>query len=263
MLLQGKKALILGLANNRSIAYGIAAALKAQGARLAFNYVGDAIKKRVEPLSEELGGEFTFQCDVCDDGQIDDAAALVKEKWGDLDILVHSVAFANREDLSGRFVDTSRDGFKLALEVSAYSLTALCRAFEPLMTENASVLSMTYHGSTQVIPGYNVMGVAKAALEASVRYLAYDLGPKGVRVNAICPGLIETGMTQAIFDGARARGNEDKIGQLNPMTRGGVPIEIANAALFLASDESSYVNGQAIVVDGGLSSSHPVVRRKK
>ncbi|WP_300907721.1 SDR family oxidoreductase, partial [uncultured Desulfovibrio sp.] len=123
MLLQGKKALIMGLANNRSIAYGIASSLKAQGARLAFNYVGDAIKKRVMPLSEELGGEFTFQCDVCDDAQIQAAADLVNNKWGDLDILVHSVAFANREDLAGRFVDTSRDGFRLALEVSAYSLT--------------------------------------------------------------------------------------------------------------------------------------------
>ena len=132
MLLQGKKALIMGLANNRSIAYGIASSLKAQGARLAFNYVGDAIKKRVMPLSEELGGEFTFQCDVCDDAQIQAAADLVNDKWGDLDILVHSVAFANREDLAGRVVDTSRDGFRLALEVSAYSLTGLCRAFEPL-----------------------------------------------------------------------------------------------------------------------------------
>ena len=162
MLLQGKKALIMGLANNRSIAYGIAAALTFlvpgeencevqqvaltnKSARLAFNYVGEAIKKRVEPLSEELGGEFTFQCDVCDDGQIADAAALVKDNWGDLDILVHSVAFANREDLNGRFLDTSRDGFKLALEVSAFSLTALCRAFEPLLHDGSSVMTMTYH----------------------------------------------------------------------------------------------------------------------
>lgn len=135
MLLQGKKALILGLANNKSIAYGIAQAFKAQGARLAFNYVGDAIKKRVEPLSAELGGEFTFQLDVSDDAQIAAAADLVREKWGDLDILVHSVAFANREDLSGRFLDTSRDGFHLALDISAYSLTGLCRAFEPLLHE--------------------------------------------------------------------------------------------------------------------------------
>ena len=176
MLLQGKKALILGLANNKSIAYGIANAFKKQGARLAFNYVGDAIKKRVEPLSEELGGEFTFQCDVTDDAQIQAAADLVKEKWGEVDILVHSVAFANREDLSGRFLDTSRAGFHLALDISAYSLTGVCRAFEPLLHDGSSVLTMTYHGSTKVIPGYNIMGVAKAALEASVRYLSYDLG---------------------------------------------------------------------------------------
>ena len=174
MLLQGKKALILGLANNKSIAYGIANAFKEQGARLAFNYVGDAIKKRVEPLSEELGGEFTFQCDVTDDAQIQAAADLVKEKWGEVDILVHSVAFANREDLSGRFLDTSRAGFHLALDISAYSLTGVCRAFEPLLHDGSSVLTMTYHGSTKVIPGYNIMGVAKAALEASVRYLSYD-----------------------------------------------------------------------------------------
>ena len=179
MLLQGKKALILGLANNKSIAYGIANAFKEQGARLAFNYVGDAIKKRVEPLSEELGGEFTFQCDVTDDAQIQAAADLVKEKWGEVDILVHSVAFANREDLSGRFLDTSR-------------------AFEPLLHDGSSVLTMTYHGSTKVIPGYNIMGVAKAALEASVRYLSYDLGEKGVRVNALSAGPIKTLAASAV-----------------------------------------------------------------
>lgn len=250
MLLQGKKALILGLANNRSIAYGIAAALKAQGARLAFNYVGDAIKKRVEPLSEELGGEFTFQCDVCDDTQIDEAADIVKEKWGDLDILVHSVAFANREDLSGRFVDTSRDGFKLALEVSAYSLTALCRAFEPLLTENASVLSMTYHGSTQVIPGYNVMGVAKAALEASVRYLAYDLGPKGVRVNAISAGPIKTLAASAV---SSLKDIFNMVESNSPLRRNVTTADVGGVAAFLASDLAHAVTGQVIYVDSGFS----------
>ncbi|OXS29838.1 MAG: enoyl-ACP reductase [Desulfovibrio sp. MES5] len=250
MLLQGKKALIMGLANNRSIAYGIAAALKAQGARLAFNYVGDAIKKRVEPLSEELGGEFTFQCDVCDDGQINDAAAIVKEKWGDLDILVHSVAFANRDDLCGRFVDTSRDGFKLALEVSAYSLTGLCRAFEPLLTENASVLSMTYHGSTQVIPGYNVMGVAKAALEASVRYLAYDLGPKGVRVNAISAGPIKTLAASAV---SSLKDIFNMVENNSPLRRNVTTADVGGVAAFLASDLAHAVTGQVIYVDSGFS----------
>ncbi len=250
MLLQGKKALIMGLANNRSIAYGIAAALKAQGARLAFNYVGDAIKKRVEPLSEELGGEFTFQCDVCGDAQIESAASIVKEKWGDLDILVHSVAFANRDDLCGRFVDTSRDGFNLALEVSAYSLTGLCRAFEPLFNENSSVLTMTYHGSTQVIPGYNIMGVAKAALEASMRYLAYDLGPKGVRVNAISAGPIKTLAASAVSSlkdiFTMVEGN-------SPLRRNVTTADVGGVAAFLASDLASAVTGQVIYVDSGFS----------
>lgn len=198
MLLEGKKALIFGVANQRSIAYGIASMLKQHGARLAFNYVGDAIKKRVEPISEELGGEFTFQCDVCDDSQIEQAANLVREKWDKFDILIHSVAFANREDLSGRFIDTSRKGFSIALDISAYSLTGLCRAFEHLFNENSSVITMTYMGSGKIVPGYNVMGVAKAALEASVRYLAFDLGPRGIRVNALSAGPIKTLAASAV-----------------------------------------------------------------
>ena len=250
MLLQGKKALIMGLANNRSIAYGIAAALKEQGARLAFNYVGEAIKKRVEPLSEELGGEFTFQCDVCDDDQIADAAALVKDNWGDLDILVHSVAFANREDLNGRFLDTSRDGFKLALEVSAFSLTALCRAFEPLLHDGSSVMTMTYHGSTQIIPGYNVMGVAKSALEASVRYLAYDLGPKGVRVNAISSGPIKTLAASAV---SSLKDIFTLVENHAPLHRNVRTTDVGGAAAFLASDLAHAVTGQVLYVDSGFS----------
>ena len=250
MLLQGKKALILGLANNRSIAYGIANALKEQGARLAFNYVGDAIKKRVEPLSEELGGEFTFQCDVCDDAQIQAAADLVKEKWGDLDILVHSVAFANREDLGGRFVDTSREGFRLALDVSAYSLTGVCRAFEPLLHEGSSVLTMTYHGSTQVIPGYNVMGVAKAALEASVRYLACDFGTKGIRVNAISAGPIKTLAASAVSSMKDLCSIVDRNA---PLHRNVTTGDVGGTALFLASDLAHAVTGQVVYVDSGFS----------
>ncbi len=250
MLLQGKKALIMGLANNRSIAYGIASSLKAQGARLAFNYVGDAIKKRVMPLSEELGGEFTFQCDVCDDAQIQAAADLVNNKWGDLDILVHSVAFANREDLAGRFVDTSRDGFRLALEVSAYSLTGLCRAFEPLLHDGSSVITMTYHGSTKIIPGYNVMGVAKAALEASVRYLAYDLGPKGVRVNALSAGPIKTLAASAVSS------LKDIFNHLEthaPLHRNVSTADVGGAAVFLASELSHAITGEVIYVDSGFN----------
>ena len=250
MLLQGKKALILGLANNRSIAYGIASAFRGQGARLAFNHVGEAIKKRVEPLSEELGGDFTFPCDVCDDAQIQAAADLVKEKWGNLDIIVHSVAFANREDLNGRFIDTPREGFRLALDVSAYSLTGICRAFEPLINDGGSVLTMTYHGSTQVIPGYNVMGVAKAALEASVRYLACELGPRGVRVNAISAGPIKTLAASAV---SSIKDIFTLVENNAPLRRNITTGDVGRAAAFLASDLASAVTGQVLYVDSGFS----------
>ena len=243
MLLQGKKALILGLANNKSIAYGIAHAFKEQGARLAFNYVGDAIKKRVEPLSEELGGEF-------DDAQIQAAADLVKEKWGGVDILVHSVAFANREDLSGRFLDTSRAGFHLALDISAYSLTGICRAFEPLLHDGSSVLTMTYHGSTKVIPGYNIMGVAKAALEASVRYLSYDLGEKGVRVNALSAGPIKTLAASAV---SGLKNIFTRVEEHAPLRRNVTTADVGGAAVFLASELSHGVTGEVIYVDSGFS----------
>lgn len=250
MLLEGKKALIMGLANNRSIAFGIASSLKAHGARLAFNYVGDAIKKRVEPLSAELGGEFTFQCDVCDDAQIAEAAKLVKEKWGSLDILVHSIAFANREDLGGRFIDTSRKGFDLALEISAYSLTALCRTFEPIFSEGASVITMTYLGSNKIIPGYNVMGVAKAALEASVRYLAYDLGPRGIRVNAISAGPIKTLAASAVHS---LKDIFNHVAAQSPLKRNVTAMDVGGTAVFLASDLSRSVTGETIYVDSGFN----------
>lgn len=249
MLLDGKKALIMGLANNRSIAFGIASALKAHGARLAFNYAGDAIKKRVEPLSAELGGEFTFQCDVGDDAQIEMAASLVKEKWGSLDILIHSVAYANREDLTGRFIDTSRKGFDLALEISAYSLTALCRVFEHVLTDDASIISMTYQGSRQIIPGYNVMGVAKAALEASVRYLAYDLGPRGIRVNAISAGPIKTLAASAV---SSLKDIFNHVAANSPLRRNVSAMDVGGAAVFLASDLSRSITGEVIFVDSGF-----------
>lgn len=250
MLLNGKKALILGLANNRSIAYGIASCLKEQGAKLAFNYVGEAIKKRVIPLSEELGGEFTFQCDVCDDSQIQNAVDIVKKNWGELDILVHSVAFANREDLGGRFVDTSRDGFKLALEVSAYSLTAICKAFEPLMHDGSSVITMTYEGANKIIRGYNVMGVAKAALEASVRYLAYDLGVNGIRVNAISAGPIKTLAASAV---SSLKDIFNRVEANAPLRRNVSTNDVGNTAVYLASELSHAVTGEVIYVDSGFN----------
>lgn len=250
MLLEGKKALIMGVANNRSIAWGIASSLKAHGARLAFNYVGDAIKKRVEPLSAELGGEFTFQCDVCDDAQIEQAASLVAEKWGRLDILVHSIAFANREDLGGRFIDTSRKGFEHALEVSSYSLTALARAFEPVCNDDASIITMTYLGSNRIIPGYNVMGVAKAALEASVRYLAYDLGPRGIRINAISAGPIKTLAASAV---SSLKDIFNHVAAHAPLRRNVTAMDVGGTAVFLASDLSRSVTGEVIYVDSGFN----------
>ena len=251
MLLEGKKALVFGVANNKSIAWGISQSFKAAGARLAFNYVGDAIKKRLDPLAEEIGGEFTFQCDVSQDGQIEAAAELVKEKWGGVDILVHSVAYANREDLKDDFLHTTRAGFHLALDISAYSLLGICRAFAPLMNEGGSVMAMTYYGSTKIVPGYNVMGVAKAALEASVRYLATDFGPANIRVNAISAGPIRTLASSGISDFHQIGAMFE---QRAPLHRLVTIDEVGNAAAFLASDLASGITGDIIYVDNGFQS---------
>lgn len=249
MILQGKKALIFGVANNRSIAYGISSSFRREGARLAFNYMGDAIKKRVEPISEELGGEFIFPCDVQSDEQIAQAAAMVKETWGSIDVLVHSVAFAHKEDLHGRFIDTSRSGFQTALEISAFSLVALCRAFEPMLNPGASVLCMTYYGAQKRVPNYNVMGVAKSALESSVRYLATDLGEKNVRINAISAGPIKTLSASGISD---FRQILDHIEANAPLKRNVTIDEVGNTAAFLASDMASAITGDIIYVDSGF-----------
>lgn len=250
MLLSGKKALILGLANNKSIAYGIATAFKEHGARMAFNYVGESIQKRVEPLSQELGGEFIFQCNVDSDQEIADAAALVKEKWGSVDIIIHSVAFADRSDLAGSYVKTSRAGFHLAMDISAYSLTAVCQAFEPLLSENASVITMTYNGSQRIVPGYNVMGIAKAALECSVRYLAYDLGHKGIRVNAVSSGPIKTLAASAV---SGLKHIFSRIEDIAPLHRNVNTTDVGKTAVYLASDLSSGVTGEIILLDCGFS----------
>ncbi|GAB6061093.1 enoyl-ACP reductase FabI [Desulfonatronum parangueonense] len=250
MLLAGKKALIFGVANDRSIAYAIAKIFKDHGAAVALNYVNDAILKRVEPISQELGCEFIFPCDVTSDDDIAKAAELVARKWDGVDILVHSVAFANREDLAGRYVDTSRAGFALALDVSCYSLVALCKAFEPRMSEGGSVMALSYFGAEKVIPNYNVMGVAKAALEASVRYLSVDMGAKGVRVNAISSGPLKTlassgisGMKQ-IFKHVEERA---------PLKRNVTQEDAAGLALFLGSEFSTCITGETIYVDAGYN----------
>lgn len=250
MLLEGKKALIFGVANEKSIAYAIAEQFKQQGARLAFSYVNDAIQKRVDPISEKLWGDFTFKCDVTSDEEMAQSAAEVKEQWGDVDILVHSVAFADRKDLGGRYVETSRDGFKLALDISAYSLVAMCREFEPLMNPGGSVLTMTYLGSEKVVTSYNVMGVAKAALEASVRYLAVDLGEKDIRINAISAGPIKTLAASGI---SGFRKILEHVEGIAPMKRNVTTTDVGKTALYLASDLASGVTGEVLFVDNGYN----------
>lgn len=250
MLLKDKKALIFGVANDKSIAYGISRELKSHGARLAFSYAGEALKKRVEPISEELGGEFIYACDVGNDEEIAQGVDLVADKWGDVDILVHSVAFANRDDLKGRYIDTSRDGFHLALDISAYSMVALCQAYERLLKPGSSILTLTYLGAERAIPNYNVMGVAKAALEASVRYLATDLGEKNIRVNAISAGPIKTLAASGI---SKFNTILSTIEERAPLRRNVTIEDVGKTGLYLASDLSCGVTGEVVHVDCGFS----------
>lgn len=250
MLLKNKKCLILGIANNKSIAYGIAASFKQHGARLAFNYVNDAIQKRVEPISEELNGDFVFQCDVSKDNEIEEAVKQVKKEWRHVDVLVHSIAFANREDLTKRFIETSRDGFQLALDISTYSLISLCHAFEPLLVPGSSILTMTYYGAQKVIPHYNVMGVAKAALESSVRYLSVELGEKNIRINAISAGPIKTLAASGVSDFKKIFNH---IQEHAPLKRNVTIEDVGKSAVFLASDLSSGITGEILFVDAGYN----------
>ena len=252
MLLQGKKALILGLANNKSIAYGIAKAFRDNGAEIALTWPGEALRKRVEPLAEELGAAFTMPCDVTKDDDISGAAASLKEQWGTFDILVHAVAFAQREDLQGRYIDTSRAGFSVALDVSAYSLVAVARDFAPLMNPGGSIMTLSYYGAEKVITNYNVMGIAKAALEASVRYLAYDLGNMDIRINAISAGPIKTLAASGIGGFSRILNHIEKH---SPLHRNVTIDDVGKAALFFASDLASAITGQTVYVDSGYSTS--------
>jgi enoyl-[acyl-carrier protein] reductase I len=252
MLLSGKKAVICGVANNKSIAYGIARAFRDNGAEIALSWPGEALRKRVEPIAAELGAAFTFPCDVTRDDELAAAAETVRAAWGKADILVHAVAFANRDDLQGRYIDTSREGFSLALDVSAFSLVALCKAFEPLFQDEASVLTLTYYGAQKHITNYNIMGVAKAALEASVRYLAYDLGPRGIRINAISAGPIRTLAASGISGFNRILNH---IAAYTPMKKNIDIDEVGNAALFLASPLASGITGDILFVDAGYHTS--------
>ncbi len=252
MLLQGKKAVIFGLANNRSIAYGIAKAFREHGAEIALSWLGEALKKRVEPIAEELGASFTFPCDASKDEDIAAAAKTVQEHWGKADILVHAVAFANRDDLQGRYIDTSREGFAMALDVSAYSLVAMCKYFEPVLNEGGSVLTLSYYGAQKHITNYNVMGVAKAALEASVRYLAYDLGKKDIRINAISAGPLKTLASSGISGFGKILNHIEKY---TPLKKNVSIEEVGNTALFLASPLASGITGDIVFVDAGYHTS--------
>ena len=248
-LLDGKTGLILGVANERSIAWGIAQALHREGARLAFTFAGEAFEKRVRPLADSLGSKLVLACDVTRDEDIARTFEEVRASFGGLDIMIHSLAFANRDELKGLYVETSRDGFRVALDVSAYSLVALTRAAIPLMQgRRGSVVTLSYYGAEKVIPRYNVMGVAKAALEASVRYLAADLGPDGIRVNAISAGPIKTLAAAGISDFKEMLHHAE---QHSPLRRNITLDEVAGAALFLCSDWSTAVTGEVFHVDGG------------
>jgi len=247
-LLSGKTALILGVANKWSLAYAIAQAFQREGAKLLLTYQGDRLKKTVEELGAELGAASVFECDVTKD---DDLARMAETVTGQgrLDIVVHSIAFANREDLSRPFVETSRGGFSTALEVSAYSMVAVARATAPLMTEGGSMITLTYLGSSRVVTNYNVMGVAKASLEASVRYLASDLGPSRIRVNAISAGPVKTASARGIRDFSKVL---DAVAGHAPLRRNTDPAEVADCAVFLASDLGRGVTGDVLFVDAGF-----------
>ncbi|MBV9789874.1 MAG: enoyl-ACP reductase [Chloroflexi bacterium] len=249
-LLTGKKALIVGVANDHSIAWGIAQALHREGAELGFTYLGEQLERRVRPLAEKVDSSLIVPCDLGSDDEIAAAMDQVRDKFGQLDILVHSAAFAKTDELRGSYLNTSREGFRLALDISAYSLTALIKAADPIFSANASVLTMTYHGSQQVVPNYNVQGVAKAALEASVRYLAADLGPRGIRVNAISAGPIRTLAASAI-SGIRDMIKAQE--EITPLRRKVTIDDVGNTAVWLCSDLGSGVTGQIVYVDAGGS----------
>jgi enoyl-[acyl-carrier protein] reductase I len=251
-LLAGRKGLVVGVANERSIAHGIARSARGQGAELALTFQNERLEKRVRAVAESLGVSSVRPCDLTSDQEVAELAQDLHGRWGRLDFVVHAAAFANRDDLEGRFVDTSRDGFASALDVSVYSLVSLVRALEPLLTAagSASVLTLSYYGSEKAVPSYNVMGVAKAALEAAVRYLAVDLGPSGVRVNAISAGPIKT------LSAAGVRGLREMLAYAadeSPLRRNVDIDDVGRAALWAVSDLSSGTTGEVMHVDAGYN----------
>jgi enoyl-[acyl-carrier protein] reductase I len=249
-LFEGKRVLVFGVANERSIAWGIAQAMHEHGASFIFTYAGDALEKRVRPLAESVDAD-VIRCDVTNDAEVEACFEQVSRKWDGIDVLIHAIGFANREDLEGRFLDTSRAGFLLAHDVSVYSLVLLARHAAPLLRERGgNIITMSYYGSEKVVQNYNVMGVAKAALEASVRYLAADLGPEGVRVNAISAGPIKTLAASGI------RGFKailSAVEEKTPMRRNVTQADVGNAALFLCSSLGAGVTGEVLYVDAGYN----------
>ena len=247
-LMAGKRGIVFGVANNRSIAWGITKACRDQGAEIALTYQGDAIKKRVEPLAAEIGSKLVLPCDVTDEGSVEAVFKALADAWGTIDFLVHAVAFSDKEELDGRYVDTSKDNFTQTLLVSCYSFTALAKRAERLMPNGGSLLTLSYYGAEKVMPHYNVMGVAKAALEASVRYLAADLGKESIRVNAISAGPIKTLAASGIADFRYIL----KWNEYNSPLRRTVSIEdVGGGALYLLSDLGRGVTGEILHIDAG------------
>ncbi len=247
-LMTGKRGLVMGVANERSIAWGIAKALAGEGAELAFTYQGEAFGKRLEPLAESVGSDILVDVDVTDDASLDAAFGVLAERWDSLDFLVHSIAFSDKNELTGRFINTSRENFKNTLDISCYSFVDVARRARPMMVNGGSIMTLTYMGSNRVQPNYNVMGVAKAALESAVRYLANDLGPEGIRVNAISPGPMKT-LAGAAIGGAR---KTYKTTEMNAPMRSNATLEaVGGTAVYLASDQGAFTTGEIIRVDGG------------
>ena len=247
-LMTGKRGLVMGVANERSIAWGIALALSQEGAELAFSYQGEAFGRRVKPLAESLGSELVVDVDVSNDDSLDECFTTLKNNWGTLDFVVHAIAFSDKTELTGRFIDTSRENFKNSLSISCFSFIDIARRSLPLMPQGGSLITLTYQGSNRVTPFYNVMGAAKAALESSVRYLANDLGPNGVRVNAISPGPMKT-LAGAAIGGARKTFRQTEANA--PLRCNATLNAIGSTAVYLASEMGASTTGEIIRVDGG------------
>lgn len=249
-LLEGRNALVFGLANDKSIAWGITQALRREGANIGISYAGEALKRRVMPLAEQIGCKWVEECDVTSDEQIAVTAGKAAQHFDRIDVLVHSIAFAGRDELTGPYYNTTREGFKNAMDISVFSFVALAKAFQPILNPGASLMCMTYYGSVKVAPHYNVMGVAKAALESSTRYLAYDLGPQKIRVNAISAGPIRT-LAAAGVGGFRDMYKH--FADISPMRENVTIDDVGNAAVFLASDLSARITGETLYVDSGFN----------